>query len=220
MKNVQLLSILFVLLIQSVAFCQPVKPSDQEDHWSLSRKLTYFPELIPERVPPPNSDQNPTNIPVGQIGDFAAWSFMVLQIVDDKNTILQLGRNAYWLADFENESLADGDRINLVGPCKILESKTYTTVDGAKKTVRAFKLITPEEMQKQRLASLKDKFEVLELKSGEELNAFAISNEKGLISLVDFEGKTHEVKLTELTSKAQAKVRNQLKIFNGLKRPR
>jgi hypothetical protein len=220
MKNAQLLSTCFVLLIQSVAFCQPVKPSDQEDHWSLSKKLTYFPELIPERVPPPNSDQNPTNIQVGQTADFAAWSFVVLQIVDEKNTILQLGRNSYWLADFESNGLADGDRINLVGPAKMLESKTYITVDGSKKTVRAFKLITSEEMQKQRLDSLKDKFEVLELKSGDELNAFAISNEKGLISLIDTEGKTHEIKLSELTTKAQSKVRNQLKIFNGSKRPR
>lgn len=218
MKNVQLLSILFVLLIQSVAFCQPRKPSDEEDHWSLSKKITYFPELIPERTPAP-SFTDPATIVVGQTADFASWSFVVLQIVDKKNTIIHAGRYSFWLADFDSEGFADGDRINLVGPVKMLESKTYITTTGAKKTVRAFKLVTPEEMKKQRLASLKDKFEVLELKNGTELAAFAVSNEKGLISLVDTEGETHEVKLTELTSKAQAKVRNQLKIFNGSKRP-
>jgi hypothetical protein len=177
--------------------------------WDSAKKLTYFPSEIPKEAPVPSLAYDPDAVAIGSTARFDCWNFKVLQIVDEKNCIVTLGKQTYWMANYPTKELADDEAFRIVGEVRMIEAKSYETILGVTRTVKAFSVIDPEERRK----APKNKLRVndIELKDGTVKSVFAISEGKGFFNVRDENSKTSTITMKELTPSGLATIRSQLK---------
>jgi hypothetical protein len=189
--------------------------NEHQIKWDSAKKLTYFPEEIPKEAPAPSSSHDPDTVAIGSIARFDCWNFRVLQIVDDNNCIITLGKHTYWMANYPTKELADDEAFRIVGEVRMIESKQYQTILGVTRTVKAFSVIDPEERRK----APKNKLRVndVELKDGTVKSVFAISEGKGLFNVRDEDSKTSVITMKELAPAGLATLRAQLKEIEASK---
>ena len=67
--------------------------------------------------------------------------------------LLQLGdldpdpKPTFWMTGYPTKGLADAERVSVLGPAVILEPKAYVSTINIKRTIRAFRLVTREEIK-------------------------------------------------------------------------
>jgi len=204
-----------------VVFSQCVYAQELASHWGASKKLAHDRNEIPNTVPIENSACLPKNADNTTKHNFSCWPFSVESIIDKENMILRFGKrdvSYYWLTGYPTEGLADNDKVSLIGLVKVVEPKSYITALGTKKTLKTFSILTKEELDKEKLEQEEKQIAermryaaTLQLKDGTEIEAVAIQSQKGIITLVTKDKKKREVKIADLTPKALAEVRKQLK---------
>lgn len=192
-----------------------------EAEWNVAKKLCRFTEP-PERFKASVQDFSPEEFQEGSIGYTQRWNLKVSSIVDKSNVILNLGSTSLWLEDFPTDGLTDGESVRVVDPVQVTKSRSYSTVAGSKRTVKAFKMISPDELKKhkEKLAEIEAKklrderaakCETFRTKSGELIVAQFIDHKKSKAILEDVDGKKLEIPTAELDDASAARVRELFK---------
>ena len=211
--------------------------SDQTVRWQSQKKLTYFPEFVPADDPYlPESfykglyDQ----IPLGTVVRFAPISFKVFQIVDANNLILKRGTvhpwglppsqfqritiddansnpPVYWMTGYPTNDLVDDQQLSVLGPAITLEPKSYESAIGGKTTIKAFRLLTREDIKQIEIEKNAKLCEKLMTKDGRTIDAFSLRVSKGIITLAERDGTITEINLIDFDAESSAIVRKQLK---------
>lgn len=131
------------------------------EYWDKSKKLTYLedvPDLLREADDPVDLLRGhgrrllPSDLKNDSLGHLVRCHTKVIQVLGPTDCLLKLGkpldRNPpVWLKEYPTKGLADGDDVRLVGLVHVQGTKEYTTVAGAKKTVRVIQLVLPEEVE-------------------------------------------------------------------------
>lgn len=123
--------------------------AEDRREWSESTKLTHLESLpdAPRRIP----ELSPDSLKDSQVGYLEYWHTEVLQVVGPTDVILEIGSAKFppiWLRGYSTKGLADGQIVRLIGLVRTEGTKTYTTIEGAAKTVRVIELIKKDESLK------------------------------------------------------------------------
>lgn len=208
-------------MMQSKIAAQEKAAFQTESDWNAAKKLHKF-SVPPERYKNAVQDFAPEQLQEGSSGMIQKWSFRVLTIIDEKNVILALGSAGFWLEDFPTAGLADGESVRVVDRILATGTKSYTTVAGSIRTVKAFKMINDAEFQKhkEKLADaeakrLRDeragKCEVFKTKAGESISAVFVDYKKAKAIFEDVDGEKIEVAMTDLDEASATRVRELFK---------
>lgn len=194
--------------------------NEHQNDWENARKLTYFPDKVPELAPLETRVETLETLVKGDFIDIAGWQLQVLQIVDESNALVTFGQKTYWLRGWDTNTIADKDTFRVVGPVQIIEPQRYETVAGSVSTIRAFEIMSPNRLKEQQFESVKDRMELIELKSGPTLKCCAIGQIKGGFRVIDETGELQEVKITDLTQGSLGVLRKQLTTQNKKAKPK
>lgn len=116
-----------------------------EADWNNSKKLYTTPSLRQPQSP------DPLLVEKGSTVDLSFWRFRVLDVVDPKNCLLQLGSDTtIWLEQFSTEDLVNNQHVFLLGQIKCTGTKSYITTLGGKRSVKTFAFISKEEIEAQK----------------------------------------------------------------------
>jgi hypothetical protein len=86
-------------------------------------------------------------------------------VIGPNDVILVMGNRdipPLWLTGYVTKGLADGDDVHLLGPVEVSGTKSYSTVTGAKKTVRVIRFLDRARLEEieadvRKLAAAKEK---------------------------------------------------------------
>jgi hypothetical protein len=193
----------------------------EEADWNVAKKLCKFSEPI-DQYKKTTQDFSPDDFQVGSVGLIQRWSFKVSSIVDESNVILNLGSTSFWLEYFPTKGLADGESVRVMDAVEVTKLRSYETVAGSKRTVRAFKMLKPDELKKHKeklaaieAAKLRDErasnSETFKKKSGELIVAQFADYRKGKAILEDVDGKFIEIAPAELDDESASRIRELFK---------
>lgn len=169
---------------------------EAKEAWRTSKKITLLDKVSDE----PQSQSGSLQVDEldnDSVGYLEYWQFEVLQVVGPSDLILMMNNPRIppiWIAGYPTEGLVDGDQVRVVGLVKVDGTKSYTTVTGAKKTVRVVRLVPAKEMAA--MAAAKKKAEEKAARAAEEKLFRTWSSPDGKFTVeakfVDFaSGKVH-----------------------------
>lgn len=138
-----------VLLLVFSGFCSGQDALEEEARWNVATKLTNDPTQ--KDLPRPTSGSDTDTMKSGDVVQLGYWNFRVLNIIDDQNMLLILGsKTVIWVEGYPTKDLATDQPVRLVGDCKVVGTKQYTTAGGSSRTVKVVKMPTAEEIRKLR----------------------------------------------------------------------
>lgn len=197
---------------------QQRRATEDKMDWTAAKKLSRTPDKPGAKIK--------SELPMERIGDdevfyASAWHTTVTSIVDATNSIVRIGQDTIWIADFPTDLMSDDLSIRIVDPVKFSGTRSYSTIGGSKKTVRVLKVLTLEEQkkwdaerEKQKAIAREQKLKTMdefELKDGSKLRAELVSSKNGVVTLMDVDNNPHEIKITDMAPTATANIRKILK---------
>lgn len=220
------LAFLFTAWLSSGCFGQVYTPEAMQQvvDWNEAKKLSVLPVTV---SPPFQQGPDPLTVEKEQLVDFIYWNFKVLDIIDAKNCLLQLGRETtIWLEEFPTDGLVDDQKVRLVGQLRCTGTKSYPTAIGGKRSVKSFAFISREEMRKEeeRLKELEKAREealwrTFKSKVGTEVEAKLVSYQFNVgVVLVKRDGTKITVPLAKFTDEDQQWIRSEAKAMRDAKR--
>ena len=126
------------------------RATEAAQRWRESKKLTVLKE-IPKSPRDQGKCLSPSKLTNGSVGYLEYWQFHVLQVPGPNDVLLAMNNPdvpPIWLTGYSTKDLVDRDKVRLVGPVEIHGTKTYTTIAGAKKTVRLVNFVKRETVAK------------------------------------------------------------------------
>lgn len=194
--------------------------------WKNTKKLT-----IQKQIPakPHQQDLDPEFLKDDSFGYLEWYEFHVLQVLSANEVLLNMQNPdvpIICLTDCETKGLVDDEKVRLAGPMEVCGSKSYSTVTGAKKTVRMIRFLTEDQLKARKAQhelemkakrEAEERAEEARRKAAEEklfrkwtssdkkhsIEAKFLRYEKGLVYLEQRNGKVRTVKLTRLTKDDQ-----------------
>jgi hypothetical protein len=170
------------------------------------------------------------------IGSLTYWAFEVNSVVDESNVILSCGDSDIWLTGYKTSELSDGQEVTIIDPIKVLEPKSFTTVIGAKRTIKCVQLISDKEFQptlekyalEQKTKELEKqkeierqellKYEDYTLKNGKLIRAkiVAIDKKKNKIAFQLIDKSEKEFVVSAFSKASAEKLRKKMDEFNNI----
>ena len=73
----------------------------------------------------PEGNAHPSYLVVDGIAQFGHHRFEVIELIDDKNTLLLLEKERFILTDYENRKLSVGEMVRLIPAVQVVESQKH-----------------------------------------------------------------------------------------------
>jgi len=192
---------------------------EQAAAWRDSKKLTLL-DRIPDSPHSQTECLSPSKLSDGSVGYLEYWQTEVVQIFGPTDTLLMIGNSqlpSLLLKAYPTKDLVDGDEVRLVGLVKIVGTESYTSVEGAKKTVRIVRLLSKEEVLKME-QDAKAAADVALFRTWtnsaekHQVEAKFDGVKKGIVYLQRKDnGKTLELSLTQISKEDRKWIREELK---------
>lgn len=189
--------------------------------WKAAKKLMLVPGKVDDANIPNNFDyyEGRTVIPDRDQTSVVSWcETRVVSIVDENNCLIMVQDDIVWLEDFPTNELSDDLNVRIVQPIKNTGQRKYTAVNGASRTVRTIRMLTPKEQkvfEEEYRNKIKEEAEAaadtFSLKNGRIIRGQLLSSEKGIVTFFDTDRKNQSLKLAEITPESVTKIRKILK---------
>lgn len=191
-----------------------------ESEWNSAKKLCKY--FDPIEYKDTKQDFSPHELPEFGIGHVQGWTFRVVSVVDETNSILSLEDAIIWLEDFSTDGLSDGEKVCVLDPVKFLPTKKYTSASGASRTVKAFKMIGKDEFAKHKAKQDEDAAKQARKKreaiaktfimaDGKTVKAVFIDIRKGKVILEGLDGEAIEHVSADFDAKSASLIRELFK---------
>jgi hypothetical protein len=118
------------------------------DEWKSVKKLTKLSKLS-DKPRDQGECLAPDELQVGKIGFLEYWETKVIQVTGKESAILMIANPRHppvWLSGVSTQGLVDGQKVRLVGPIKVVSTKTYQTAGGVSKTVNVIELLDEKQL--------------------------------------------------------------------------
>ena len=167
--------------------------------WRAAKKLTLVPDKVDDANIPNNfdSDDGRTVIPDRDQTSIVSWcESQVVSIVDETNCLVRVQNDIVWLEGFPTSELSDDLNVRILDPVKSTGLRKYAAVNGAARTVRTIRMLTPKEqiaLEEEHRKRIKNEAEAaadtFPLKNGRIIRGQLLSSEKGIVTFFDTDEK-------------------------------
>ena len=117
--------------------------------WRDSKKLSVSDE-IPKTPRGQGECLSPNGLKEGDTGYLEYWQYEVTQVIGPTDLLISMSNPdvpSLWLSEYPTKDLVDADKVRVVGLIEAKGTKEFTTVLGAKRTVRVIRLLTPKQIE-------------------------------------------------------------------------
>jgi hypothetical protein len=136
MRLAVVFSVLTWLVLSSVSIAQGVYSGESRvggggverykiETWKSDTKLSKSNLTKAQLNQIPEGKAHPAYLVVDGVAQFGHHRFEVIELIDDKNTLLLLEKERFILTDYENKKLSVGEMVRLLPAVQVVESQKH-----------------------------------------------------------------------------------------------